>query len=81
MSTPCLTLNKPSKPNIEPPFAPLQALYNEYVHFKETEIPEKEVEKGHIEHLYKLLEVRKQLHEPEMEEVNTVCSMGCRLWA
>lgn len=36
----------------------LQALYNEYVHFKETEIPAKEIEKGHIEHLYKLLEVR-----------------------
>ncbi|XP_069372144.1 microtubule-actin cross-linking factor 1 isoform X25 [Paralichthys olivaceus] len=35
----------------------LKALYNEYVHFKETEIPTKEVEKGHIEHLYKLLEV------------------------
>uniref|UniRef100_A0A3B4YM64 Microtubule actin crosslinking factor 1 n=1 Tax=Seriola lalandi dorsalis TaxID=1841481 RepID=A0A3B4YM64_SERLL len=35
----------------------LKALYNEYVHFKETEIPAKEVEKGHIEHLYKLLEV------------------------
>uniref|UniRef100_A0A3Q3LE35 Microtubule actin crosslinking factor 1a n=1 Tax=Mastacembelus armatus TaxID=205130 RepID=A0A3Q3LE35_9TELE len=35
----------------------LKALYNEYIHFKETEIPAKEVEKGHIEHLYKLLEV------------------------
>lgn len=35
-----------------------QALYNEYVHFKETEIPSKEAEKGNIEHLYKLLEVR-----------------------
>ncbi|XP_049458909.1 microtubule-actin cross-linking factor 1 isoform X15 [Epinephelus fuscoguttatus] len=35
----------------------LKALYNEYVHFKETEIPAKENEKGHIEHLYKLLEV------------------------
>ncbi|XP_061753221.1 microtubule-actin cross-linking factor 1 isoform X6 [Nerophis ophidion] len=35
----------------------LKALYNEYVHFKETEIPAKEVEKGHVEHLYKLLEV------------------------
>ncbi|XP_029021963.1 microtubule-actin cross-linking factor 1 isoform X7 [Betta splendens] len=35
----------------------LKALYNEYVHFKETEIPAKEVEKGHIQHLYKLLEV------------------------
>ena len=39
-------------------FLLLQALYNEYVHFKETEIPAKENEKGHIEHLYKLLEVR-----------------------
>ncbi|XP_028819126.1 microtubule-actin cross-linking factor 1 isoform X17 [Denticeps clupeoides] len=35
----------------------LKALYNEYVHFKETEIPTKELEKGHIEHIYKLLEV------------------------
>ncbi|KAM9839141.1 microtubule-actin cross-linking factor 1, isoforms 1/2/3/4 [Aulostomus maculatus] len=35
----------------------LKALYNEYVHFKETEIPSKEREKGHVEHLYKLLEV------------------------
>ncbi|KAI5091811.1 microtubule-actin cross-linking factor 1 isoform X12, partial [Silurus meridionalis] len=35
----------------------LKALYNEYVHFKETEIPAKETEKGHMEHLYKLLEV------------------------
>ncbi|XP_026203095.1 microtubule-actin cross-linking factor 1, isoforms 1/2/3/5-like [Anabas testudineus] len=35
----------------------LKALYNEYVHFKETEIPVKEIEKGHIAHLYKLLEV------------------------
>ncbi|KAF1381943.1 hypothetical protein PFLUV_G00159260 [Perca fluviatilis] len=35
----------------------LKALYNKYVHFKETEIPAKEIEKGHIEHLYKLLEV------------------------
>ncbi|KAJ8334746.1 hypothetical protein SKAU_G00403850 [Synaphobranchus kaupii] len=35
----------------------LKALYNEYVHFKETEIPGKEMEKSRIEHLYKLLEV------------------------
>ncbi|XP_034747887.1 microtubule-actin cross-linking factor 1 isoform X13 [Etheostoma cragini] len=35
----------------------LKAIYNKYVHFKETEIPSKEIEKGHIEHLYKLLEV------------------------
>ncbi|XP_059365706.1 microtubule-actin cross-linking factor 1, isoforms 1/2/3/4 isoform X14 [Carassius carassius] len=34
----------------------LKALYNEYVHFKETEIPAKERKKSHIEHLYKLLE-------------------------
>ncbi|XP_073668846.1 microtubule-actin cross-linking factor 1, isoforms 1/2/3/4/5 isoform X10 [Paramisgurnus dabryanus] len=34
----------------------LKALYNEYVHFKETEIPAKEGEKTHIEQLYKLLE-------------------------
>lgn len=40
------------------PLVLLQALYNEYVHFKETEIPEKEAEKGRIAHLYKLLEVR-----------------------
>lgn len=41
-----------------PVFVLPQALYNEYVHFKETEIPAKELEKGHVEHLYKLLEVR-----------------------
>uniref|UniRef100_A0A674F477 Microtubule actin crosslinking factor 1 n=1 Tax=Salmo trutta TaxID=8032 RepID=A0A674F477_SALTR len=35
----------------------LKALYNEYVHFKETEIPAKELEKSRVEHLYKLLEV------------------------
>uniref|UniRef100_A0AAZ3QLQ9 Microtubule-actin cross-linking factor 1-like n=1 Tax=Oncorhynchus tshawytscha TaxID=74940 RepID=A0AAZ3QLQ9_ONCTS len=35
----------------------LKALYNEYVHFKETEIPAKELEKSGVEHLYKLLEV------------------------
>ncbi|XP_051928415.1 microtubule-actin cross-linking factor 1 isoform X6 [Hippocampus zosterae] len=35
----------------------LKALYNEYVHFKETEVPTKELEKSHLEHLYKLLEV------------------------
>ncbi|XP_062889791.1 microtubule-actin cross-linking factor 1 isoform X18 [Mobula hypostoma] len=35
----------------------LKALYNEYVHFKETELPAKEVEKSQIQHLYKLLEV------------------------
>lgn len=34
-----------------------QALYNQYIHFKETEIPAKEQEKGRIEELYKLLEV------------------------
>ncbi|MGH0177750.1 UNVERIFIED_CONTAM: hypothetical protein FKN15_075966 [Acipenser sinensis] len=34
----------------------LKALYNEYVHFKECEIPLKEAEKEKIEHLYKLLE-------------------------
>lgn len=38
------------------PFSP-QALYNQYIHFKETEIPAKEQEKGRIEELYKLLEV------------------------
>ncbi|KAM4540156.1 microtubule-actin cross-linking factor 1 isoform 10-T10 [Odontesthes bonariensis] len=37
--------------------AELKALYNEYVHFKETEIPARETEKAHIEHLYKLLEM------------------------
>ncbi|KAM7373560.1 hypothetical protein PAMP_008402 [Pampus punctatissimus] len=55
----------------------LKALYNEYVHFKETEIPAKETEKGHIEHLYKLLEVwiefgriklPQGLHPNELEE-------------
>nr|XP_036877169.1 microtubule-actin cross-linking factor 1-like [Manis javanica] len=35
----------------------LKALYNQYVHFKETEILAKEREKGRIEELYKLLEV------------------------
>ncbi|XP_036411412.1 microtubule-actin cross-linking factor 1 [Megalops cyprinoides] len=35
----------------------LKALYNEYVHFKETEIPGKELEKSRVEHLYKMLEV------------------------
>ncbi|XP_061521080.1 microtubule-actin cross-linking factor 1 isoform X4 [Phycodurus eques] len=35
----------------------LKALYNEYVHLKETEIPAKELEKSHVAHLYKLLEV------------------------
>ncbi|XP_078536890.1 microtubule-actin cross-linking factor 1 isoform X2 [Lissotriton helveticus] len=34
----------------------LKALYNQYVHFKETEIPAKEEEKSRIEKLYKLLE-------------------------
>ncbi|TRY84286.1 hypothetical protein DNTS_025412 [Danionella cerebrum] len=34
----------------------LKALYNEYVHIKEIEIPMKETQKSHIEHLYKLLE-------------------------
>ncbi|KAJ1063908.1 hypothetical protein K5549_009220 [Capra hircus] len=33
------------------------ALYNQYIHFKETEILAKEREKGRIEELYKLLEV------------------------
>ncbi|XP_034560537.1 microtubule-actin cross-linking factor 1 [Notolabrus celidotus] len=55
----------------------LKALYNEYVHFKETEIPTKEMEKSHIEHLYKLLEVwiefgriklPQGLHPNELEE-------------
>ncbi|XP_019403108.1 PREDICTED: microtubule-actin cross-linking factor 1 isoform X14 [Crocodylus porosus] len=35
----------------------LKALYNQYIHFKEMEIPAKEQEKGQIEELYKLLEV------------------------
>ncbi|XP_078279417.1 microtubule-actin cross-linking factor 1 isoform X4 [Rhinoraja longicauda] len=35
----------------------LKALYSEYVHFKETELPAKEVEKAQIQHLYKLFEV------------------------
>uniref|UniRef100_A0A8D0G4W8 Microtubule actin crosslinking factor 1 n=1 Tax=Sphenodon punctatus TaxID=8508 RepID=A0A8D0G4W8_SPHPU len=34
----------------------LKALYNQYIHFKETEIPAKQEEKGRIEELYKLLE-------------------------
>ncbi|XP_061453828.1 microtubule-actin cross-linking factor 1 isoform X18 [Rhineura floridana] len=34
----------------------LKALYNQYIHFKETEIPGKQHEKRSIEELYKLLE-------------------------
>lgn len=34
-----------------------QALYNQYLQFKETEIPSKEIDKSKIKHLYKLLEV------------------------
>lgn len=39
----------------------LKALYNQYIHFKETEILAKEREKGRIKELYKLLEVRKHI--------------------
>ncbi|KAK0139530.1 Microtubule-actin cross-linking factor 1, isoforms 1/2/3/5 [Merluccius polli] len=55
----------------------LKALYNQYIHFKETEIPIKEMEKSHVEHLYKLLEVwiefgriklPQGVHPNEMEE-------------
>lgn len=42
-----------------------QALYNQYIHFKETEIPAKEQEKGRIEELYKLLEVKSHRVYPE----------------
>ncbi|XP_005518170.1 PREDICTED: dystonin isoform X7 [Pseudopodoces humilis] len=35
----------------------LKALYNQYLQFKETEIPLKETDKSKIKHLYKLLEV------------------------
>ncbi|XP_054858022.1 dystonin isoform X2 [Eublepharis macularius] len=35
----------------------LKALYNQYLQFKETEIPPKEIDKLKIKHLYKLLEV------------------------
>ncbi|XP_070621008.1 microtubule-actin cross-linking factor 1 isoform X2 [Erythrolamprus reginae] len=35
----------------------LKALYNQYIHFKETEIPTKQLEKRSIEEIYKLLEV------------------------
>lgn len=52
MPTPIQIWHQPSVTFVLP-----QALYNEYIHFKETEIPAKEVEKGDIEHLYKLLEV------------------------
>ncbi|XP_077193462.1 microtubule-actin cross-linking factor 1 isoform X22 [Paroedura picta] len=34
----------------------LKALYNQYIHFKETEIPAKQQEKRRVEELYKLLE-------------------------
>lgn len=40
----------------------LQALYNQYLHFKETEIPPKETDKSKIKHLYKLLEVSFNMH-------------------
>ncbi|CAL8297896.1 unnamed protein product [Lota lota] len=55
----------------------LKALYNQYIHFKETEIPIKEMEKSRVEHLYKLLEVwiefgriklPQGIHPNEMEE-------------
>uniref|UniRef100_A0A8C9N5D7 Dystonin n=1 Tax=Serinus canaria TaxID=9135 RepID=A0A8C9N5D7_SERCA len=36
----------------------LKALYNQYLQFKETEIPPKETDKSKIKHLYKLLEVK-----------------------
>ncbi|KFQ25148.1 Microtubule-actin cross-linking factor 1, partial [Merops nubicus] len=35
----------------------LKALYNQYLQFKETDIPPKETDKSKIKHLYKLLEV------------------------
>ncbi|NXH63182.1 DYST protein, partial [Rhabdornis inornatus] len=35
----------------------LKALYNQYLQFKEAEIPPKEIDKSKIKHLYKLLEV------------------------
>ncbi|XP_056670297.1 dystonin isoform X30 [Monodelphis domestica] len=35
----------------------LKALYNQYLQFKETEIPPKEIEKTKIKRLYKLLEI------------------------
>ncbi|XP_060045986.1 LOW QUALITY PROTEIN: dystonin [Erinaceus europaeus] len=35
----------------------LKALYSQYLHFKETEIPSKETEKSKIKRLYKLLEI------------------------
>uniref|UniRef100_A0A8B9U358 Dystonin n=1 Tax=Anas zonorhyncha TaxID=75864 RepID=A0A8B9U358_9AVES len=35
----------------------LKALYNQYLQFKETEIPPKEIDKSKIKRLYKLLEV------------------------
>ncbi|KAJ7304445.1 hypothetical protein JRQ81_012006, partial [Phrynocephalus forsythii] len=35
----------------------LKALYNQYIHFKETEIPTKQQEKRSLEELYRLLEV------------------------
>lgn len=59
------------------PLVLLQALYNEYVHFKETEIPEKEAEKGRIAHLYKLLEVRNCDARMD-EEVDSVCGLPLR---
>lgn len=55
-----------------------QALYNEYVHFKETEIPAKEMEKGQVEHLYKLLEVRREQREEGGEEYRGVVGKRSR---
>lgn len=87
----CLTLNKAPRVNIDPLLPPpaafignfcvfllfLQALYNEYVHFKETEIPAKEMEKSHIQHLYKLMEVSvKRKSEMQKEKLRKICRKG-----
>lgn len=48
-------------------FSDLQALYTQYLHFKEHDIPLKENEKTKIKNLYKMLEVRankkKSIHQ------------------
>ncbi|XP_062851947.1 dystonin isoform X3 [Trichomycterus rosablanca] len=53
----------------------LKALYSQYLHFKESEIPLKENEKTKIKHLYKMLEVWIEfgrIHLPEGYHPNDV---------
>ena len=50
----------------------LQALYTQYLQFKEHEIPLKENEKTKIKNLYKMLEVNKRKTEPHVTSVFVV---------